>query len=294
MKFTKMHGAGNDYIYVNCMDGTFGGDDGAILNDDSRLAEVACRLSRHHFGIGADGVVLILPSDVADVRMRMFNADGSEGMMCGNATRCIGKYVYDTGYIRRTDVALETASGIKYLTLYPGTDGKIETVSVDMGAPELRPEAIPAIVASEEEGACVEVPVTIDGAEFKITPVSMGNPHGVVFVDEVTDGLVHVAGPKLEVHEMWPDRANIEFARVTGDDEVEMRVWERGSGETLACGTGACATAVAAMITGRIAWDSVTVRLTGGSLMVKWDRADTGHVFMTGPATTVFEGTVEI
>lgn len=292
MRFTKMHGAGNDYIYVNCMDGTFGGDESAILNDERRLAEIARRISRPHFGIGADGMVLIMPSEVADVRMRMFNADGSEGKMCGNATRCIGKYVYDNGYIHREAITLETASGIKYLTLYPEADDKVEMVTVDMGAPELIAEKIPVILP--EAGKDTDVPVSVEGEEMLINPVSMGNPHGVVFVDAVTDALVLGIGPKLEVHGMWPDRANIEFAHVVSDDTIEMRVWERGSGETLACGTGACATAVAAMRTGRVGADEVTIRLIGGDLKVRWDRQQGGHVYMTGSATTVFEGKINL
>lgn len=291
MKFTKMHGAGNDYIYINCLDGKLGGDDGSVLSDPRRIGDLSERLSDRHFGIGADGIILILPSSSADFRMRMFNADGSEGRMCGNATRCIGKYVYDNGYTDKKEITLETASGVKYLTLHAGDDGKIATVTVDMGEPVLIPAEIPVAVNGNDP---VEA-VTVDTSrgEFTFTPVSMGNPHGVIFVDDITDSLVLGAGSELEVHSIWPDRANIEFARMLGDNDIEMRVWERGSGETLACGTGACATAVAAMFTGRTASREVTIHLTGGELKVRWDQ-DTNHVFMSGPAVKVFEGDVQL
>ena len=287
MKFTKMHGAGNDYIYINCLDGTFGGDDGSVLSDSRLLGKLSERLSDRHFGIGADGIILILPSSTADFRMRMFNADGSEGRMCGNATRCIGKYVYDNGYTAKTEITLETASGVKCLELTAGSDGKIESVAVDMGEPILVPAEIP--VAGEGSAPMEAVSINTSRGNVIFTPVSMGNPHGVVFVDEVTDDLVLGLGPEMEVHPVWPDRANIEFARILGNSDIEMRVWERGSGETLACGTGACATAVAAILTGRISSREVTIHLTGGNLMIKWD-SDTNHVFMSGPATTVFDG----
>ncbi len=294
MKFTKMHGAGNDYIYVNCIDGTFGGDDAEIISDDARLADIARRLSRPHFGIGADGLVMILPSDVADMRMRMFNADGSEGRMCGNATRCIGKLAHDNSIIGKdkTSLALETASGVKYLTLFVGDDGLVKEVTVDMGAPVLSAGEVPVVLPDGCDPYAV--PASACGDEFVITPVSMGNPHGVVFVDEITDRLVLAVGPQLEVHPMWPDRANIEFARLNPDGSIDMRVWERGSGETLACGTGACATAVAAMLTGRTSAGKVTIHLIGGDLTVAWDGTPSGHVMMTGPATTVFTGDVTL
>ena len=291
MKFTKMHGAGNDYIYINCLDGTFGGDDSSILENTSLIGEISERLSDRHFGIGADGIILILPSNVADFRMRMFNADGSEGRMCGNATRCIGKYVFDNHYTDKKEITLENASGVKYLTLHTGTDGLVDSVTVDMGVPVLEPREIPVAVA--ENGDASHIDVSARGADFILTAVSMGNPHGVVFVDEITDELVHGVGRELETDPIWPDRANIEFARMLGDNAIEMRVWERGSGETLACGTGACATAVAAMLTGRTAERQVTVRLIGGQLSIRWDSIS-GHVFMTGGATTVFEGEISL
>ena len=288
MKFTKMHGAGNDYIYVNCLDNTFGGDDKAILSDTALIGRISERLSDRHFGVGADGIILILPSDKADFRMRMFNADGSEGRMCGNATRCIGKLVFDNHFTDRTEITLETASGVKYLTLHTGDDGKVSTVTVDMGEPVLVPAGIP--VEAQEN---VDIPAVAAGQQWILTAVSMGNPHGVVFVDEITDELVHKVGPALENHPIWPDRANIEFATVLPDGNLRMRVWERGSGETMACGTGACATAVAAMLTGRTPKSEVTVHLLGGDLTISWDRT-TNHVYMTGPAVTVFEGDVNL
>ena len=291
MRFTKMHGLGNDYIYIDCMDGTFGGDDRSIVTDSSRLEEISSRLSNRHFGIGGDGIVLILPSDNADFRMRIFNADGSEARMCGNASRCIGKYVYDNQLTEKTDITLETASGVKYLTLHTGTDGLVDSVTVDMGSPVFEPDNIPVVVTDGCDAS--HVALSSGGNDFVLTAVSMGNPHGVIFVDEITDELVHGIGRELEVHPIWPDRANIEFARMIGDNVIEMRVWERGSGETMACGTGACATAVAAMLTGRTSQREVTVRLLGGDLLIRWD-GESGHVFMTGGATTVFEGEVAL
>lgn len=293
MRFTKMHGIGNDYIYVDCMDGTFGGADRGILTDDRRIESIVRRLSDRHCGIGGDGLIMILPSDKADFKMRMFNADGSEGRMCGNGTRCIGKYVFDHNHTTKNDITLETLAGIKRLHLFIGADDKVESVRVDMGAPLLSPQEIPAIVPDDYAGGAVSVSADGLNETIGLIPVSMGNPHGVVFVDEVTDRLVHHVGPKLEIHSMWPDRANIEFARMISPSEIEMRVWERGSGETMACGTGACATAVAAMITGR-AKGQVTVHLLGGDLMVEWNGDPLSPVFMTGPAAEVFRGEVEI
>lgn len=291
MRFTKMHGLGNDYIYIDCMDGTFGGDDRSIVTDSSRLEEISSRLSNRHFGIGGDGIVLILPSDNADFRMRIFNADGSEARMCGNASRCIGKYVYDNQLTEKTDITLETASGVKYLQLQIGTDGKVESVTVDMGEPEFNPRNIPVVTSANQGNVDIKVALS-NGQEIKLTAVSMGNPHGVVFIDDFNDIDVHSIGRELEVHPIWPDRANIEFAKVVSQKEIIMRVWERGSGETMACGTGSCATAVASALTGRSS-DEVTVHLLGGDLTIKWNR-DSNHVFMTGTATTVFSGEVEL
>ncbi len=291
MRFTKMHGLGNDYIYIDCMDGTFGGDDRSIVTDSSRLEEISSRLSNRHFGIGGDGIVLILPSDNADFRMRIFNADGSEARMCGNASRCIGKYVYDNQLTEKTDITLETASGVKYLQLQIGADGKVESVTVDMGEPEFNPRNIPVVTSANQGNVDIKVALS-NGQEIKLTAVSMGNPHGVVFIDDFNDIDVHSIGRELEVHPIWPDRANIEFAKVVSQKEIIMRVWERGSGETMACGTGSCATAVASALTGRSS-DEVTVHLLGGDLTIKWNR-DSNHVFMTGTATTVFSGEVEL
>lgn len=291
MRFTKMHGLGNDYIYIDCMDGTFGGDDRSIVTDSSRLEEISSRLSNRHFGIGGDGIVLILPSDNADFRMRIFNADGSEARMCGNASRCIGKYVYDNQLTEKTDITLETASGVKYLQLQIGADGKVESVTVDMGEPEFNPRNIPVVTSANQGNVDIKVALS-NGQEIKLTAVSMGNPHGVVFIDDFNDIDVHSIGRELEVHPIWPDRANIEFAKVVSPKEIIMRVWERGSGETMACGTGSCATAVASALTGRSS-DEVTVHLLGGDLTIKWNR-DSNHVFMTGTATTVFSGEVEL
>ena len=290
MKFTKMHGIANDYVYIDCTDGTFGGETPAILTDDECIAKAARLLSDRHCGVGGDGIILILPSATSDFKMRIFNADGSEGKMCGNGSRCVGKYVYDHNLTRSNSITLETLSGVKYLQLNLGADSLVDTVKVDMGEPEFTPSAIPVNVA---EGASnVRIPVEDGGTHFEITAVSMGNPHGVIFVDEPTDDLVLGVGPMLEKHPMWPDRANIEFAKVLNRNEIRMRVWERGSGETMACGTGACATAVAAMLNG-LTERRVKVHLIGGTLEIFWD-PDTNHVMMTGGATEVFHGEVDL
>lgn len=287
-----MHGLGNDYIYVDCTDGTFGGEDSTILTDDKRLADISVRLSDRHTGIGGDGIIMILPSEIADFKMRIFNADGSEGKMCGNGSRCVGKYVYDNGLTDNTFVALETLSGVKYLELVTGADGKVTEATVDMGEPEVVPSRIPVIV--EEGQTNVDIPFDVDGEVIRLTAVSMGNPHGVAFVDSLDRVDVHATGRKLETHPAFPDRANIEFVEVLGPSEVRMRVWERGSGETMACGTGACATAVATIITGRSGGNrEITVHLLGGDLRIRYD-AVSNHVFMQGPATTVFAGEVDI
>lgn len=276
IKFTKMHGLGNDYVYIDCM-----------KRCPDRLNELAREMSDRHCGVGGDGIILILPSEIADFRMRMFNADGSEGAMCGNGARCIGKYVYDHGLTDRTNITLETLSGVKFLTLYPGKDGKIESITVDMGEPVFDTEKIP-VDAPRNTSVKVTVP---SGREVELTAVSMGNPHGVIFTDDLSDEMVLDVGSQLEVHPVWPDRANIEFARVEGPGNIRMRVWERGSGETMACGTGACATAVAAALTGHAGRDSV-IHLLGGDLSIRWDEK-TNHVLMTGPATEVFNGTYQ-
>lgn len=276
MRFTKMEGLGNDYIYVDCMAGEPASD----------WENLSIRMSDRHFGVGADGIILIMPSKVADFRMRMFNADGSEGKMCGNGSRCVAKYVYDNGLTRKTEVTLETLAGIKVLKMHLGADGKVDTVTVDMGEPILTAAEVPALSASER--MVEENLPTAKHGDFAVTAVSMGNPHGVIFVEEITDELVLGAGPELERHSAFPDRANIEFVKVIDGETVQMRVWERGSGETLACGTGACATAVAAALTGRTN-RKVTVKLIGGDLSIEWNEKD-NHVYMTGPARTVFTG----
>lgn len=277
IRFTKMHGIGNDYIYINCMESTV--DDPASLS---------VKLSDRHTGIGGDGIILILPSTIADFKMRIFNADGSEATMCGNGSRCVAKYVYDHGLTDRKVITLETLSGIKTLSLHTGSDGLVDEVTVDMGEPAFDAGAIPVICGS---ATMVDAPVDTSHGDVRLTAVSMGNPHGVIFVDSLDKVDFFTLGPELERHPMWPDRANIEFVEVISRERLKMRVWERGSGETMACGTGACATAVAAALTGRSARE-VTVSLRGGDLRIKW--GDDGHVYMTGPAAEVFNGIVTV
>ena len=267
LRFTKMEGLGNDYIYVDC----------TLGEPDVDWPALSIAMSDRHFGVGADGIILIMPSLKADFRMRMFNADGSEGKMCGNGSRCVAKFVHDRGLTDKSCVTLETLAGIKVLDMHFGPDGQVETVTVDMGEPVFRAADVPAVCNKER---MVEEPLnTPSRGKFEVTAVSMGNPHGVIFVPEVTDALVLGAGPQLERHEAFPDRANIEFVQVLNPHEVRMRVWERGSGETLACGTGACATAVACVLTGRTGRD-VIVHLAGGDLHIRWDEKD-NHVYMT-------------
>jgi diaminopimelate epimerase len=273
MKFTKMHGCGNDYVYIN----------GLTENVDDPKS-LSIKMSDRHFGVGSDGIVLILPSETSDFKMRMFNADGSEAEMCGNAIRCVGKYVYDNKMIESEEVTIETLAGVKKLELTV-ENNYVTYARVDMGEPILSAEKIP--VKSSLEPVVGEL-VVVDHQAYALTCVSMGNPHGVVFVDEITDDHVHGLGPKLEVHEKFPQKINIEFAKVIDNHNIEMRVWERGSGETLACGTGACATLVAAVLNGKTG-RKAAVNLIGGQLIIEWDEA-TNHVFMSGPAVTVFEG----
>ena len=278
MKFTKMHGIGNDYIYVNGFEET-------VQNP----SEVAIRLSDRRFGIGADGLILILPSDVADCRMEMFNADGSIGKMCGNGIRCVAKYVYDRGIVQKDVLRVETRSGIKTLQLRI-EDGKVSSVRVNMGRPALKPEEIPAHF--NKERIVDEEVQTASGRVWRITCVSVGNPHAVAFVDEVGGLDLPAIGPEMENLPIFPERANIEFVQVLGPHEIRMRVWERGSGETWACGTGACACAGASVLNAKTDRD-VTVHLRGGDLHIFWD-PNTDEVFMEGPAAFVFDGTVEI
>lgn len=266
MKFTKMQGIGNDYVYVNCFEET-------VEHPES----VARLVSDRHFGIGSDGLILICPSQVADCRMRMFNEDGSEGAMCGNGIRCVGKYVYDHGIVDRTRISVETPGGIKYLDMQV-EHGKVTAVQVDMGAPELT--------------SLLPEPIVVDGQELTFTGISVGNPHAVYFRDEIDSLDLEKIGPAFEHHKRFPDRVNSEFVQVIDRNHIRMRVWERGSGETWACGTGATASAVAAMMLG-LTEDQVEVGLTGGTLAIHWDR-ESGHVFMTGPAVEVFHGEMEL
>lgn len=272
--FSKMHGAGNDYIYIN-----------ALKDIPANLPQLARQISNRHTGIGSDGLVVILPSREADFAMRMFNSDGSEAAMCGNASRCIGKYVYEKGLTKKKDIRLATGSGIKKLHL--DIEGKeVKSVTVDMGIPELHPEKIP-VKSSSTESKISEKEV-INGIEYSITAVGMGNPHAIVFVDTLFDRLVLGEGPKMEVAEIFPERANIEFVKVVSPDKLEVRVWERGSGETLACGTGACASVVAGVLNGLLS-RKVTVEMPGGTLSVEW-REDDDHVYLTGPAELIADG----
>lgn len=278
MKFTKMQGIGNDYVYVNC-----------FKEKVEDPGEAAIKVSDRHFGIGSDGLILIKPSEVADFQMDMYNADGSRGAMCGNGIRCVAKYVYDYGLTDKTSVSVETASGIKYLDLTV-ENGKVVLVKVNMGAPILEAAKIP--VVSEKEQVINE-PLLVDGKEYRITGVSMGNPHAITYIDDVKGLDIEKIGPKVEFHPAFPDRVNTEFVKVLDDHTVEMRVWERGSGETLACGTGACAVAVASILNGYVKEEEVTVKLLGGDLKIYWDREE-NLVYMTGPAAVVFDGEIEL
>lgn len=274
MKFTKMQGIGNDYVYVNCLQQT--------IENPSELAK---KISDRHYGVGSDGLIMINPSDKADFEMEMYNADGSRGEMCGNGIRCVAKYVYDYGLTDKTSISVETLAGIKYLDLTV-EDGKVVLVKVDMGKPMLRPEEVPVVSEKEE---VIDEPITVDGQEYRMTCVSMGNPHAVVFIDQdVKEFPLETVGVKFENHERFPKRVNTEFVNVLDRHTAQMRVWERGSGETLACGTGACAVAVACALNG-LTEDEVTVKLLGGDLQIKWDR-EKNTVYMTGPAEVVFDG----
>ena len=277
MKFTKMHGAGNDYVYVNCFE--------EHIPDRSALA---IKVSNRNFGIGSDGLICVCPSDVADFKMDMYNADGSNSAMCGNGIRCVGKYVYDHGMTDKDVITIESGGAIKTLWLNV-EDGKVRSAKVDMGTPILDPEQIP--VALEGEQVLLH-PVNIAGMDCAITCVSMGNPHCVVFVDDV-DGLdLEKIGPQFENHPLFPKRINTEFVQVVDERTLKMRVWERGSGETLACGTGSCASLVAAVLAGK-SENKADLLLRGGVLTIEWDR-EKNTVYMTGPAETVFEGNLYI
>lgn len=273
MKFTKMHGLGNDYIYLN-----------AFEEEISTPERLAIQISDRHFGVGGDGLVLIMPSQIADARMRMFNADGSEAEMCGNAIRCVGKYLYDQRIVSKETLTIETLAGIKRLNLEI-EQKKVAAVKVNMGEPILRSDLIPV---SGDPRNIVGESITVNNHNYQFTAVSMGNPHCIIFVPEITDAMVLTDGPNLEINPLFPRKINVEFVKINSRKSITMRVWERGSGETMACGTGACASVVAAIsnnLTDRV----VTVKLLGGELLIEWEPVS-NHVFMTGPAVTVFEG----
>ena len=277
VNFTKMHGIGNDYVYVD-------GFKEKIPNPNAFSKFISDR----HFGIGGDGLVMILPSEKADFRMRIFNADGSEAKMCGNATRCIGKFVYEVGYTTKTNITLETLSGIKYLKLNV-EDGMVISVEVNMGKAILFPKEIPVLSELER---FIKQPMTIDDKTYEVTCVSMGNPHAVIYCDDVDHLPLETIGPKFEFNPLFPERINTEFVQIINDHTVKMRVWERGSGETWACGTGACAVAVSSVLNGYCKQgEEITVQLRGGDLKITYEQD--GTVLMKGPATKVFDGTIE-
>ncbi len=277
MRFTKMQGLGNDYVYVDCFEET--------VEDAPAVARL---VSDRRFGIGSDGLILIHPSGAADFRMEMYNADGSRGEMCGNGIRCVAKYVYDHGLARREHLVAETDAGEKELDLVVGADGKVSAVRVDMGAPILERSRIPM---HGPAGRVIAEPLRVGDGELVVTCVSMGNPHCVTFVDDVESFAVERTGPLVENHRLFPNRTNTEFVQVVSRAEVAQRTWERGSGETFACGTGACAVVVAARLNDLVD-PRVTVHLRGGDLTIEWE-GDGAHVFMTGPAVEVFRGEVE-
>ena len=273
IKFTKMHGLGNDYVYIDAIN--------QKIENESSLAKF---VSNRHFGIGSDGLILICKSDIADFQMRMFNSDGSEAEMCGNGIRCVGKFVYDKGLTDKTTVKIETLAGIKTLVLNT-KDGKVETARVDMGEPILEAEKIPVI---SKEQPVKNLELEVENKKFKFTCVSMGNPHAITIVENTKEFDVEKYGKILEVDKAFPKKANIEFAQIIDKENIKMRVWERGAGETLACGTGACATAVACNLNG-LTGKKVNIELLGGILNIEWNEND-NHVYMTGPAVTVFDG----
>ena len=279
LRFTKMHGISNDYVYISTFD-----------QPEQDWEALSIRLSDRRTGVGGDGIILVCPSDVADAKMRIFNADGSEGMMCGNGIRCVGKFIYDKGLVPadKTTVTIDTLSGVKTLELTVA-DGKAQSARVDMGAAILKPADIPAVYDGD---TMIDAPLEVDGKTWNVTAVSMGNPHCVTFVDDVDSLELEKIGPRFERHPAFPERVNTEFVRVIDDHTLQMRVWERGSGETWACGTGACATAVAACLNGHCKkGEDITVHLRGGDLTIRYTDET---VIMTGPAATVFEGEVEI
>ena len=277
MKFTKMHGCGNDYVYVNLFEEQL-----------DNPAEVSIKVSDRHFGIGSDGLITIGPSDKADFRMHIYNADGSEAEMCGNGIRCVAKYVYDHKLTDKTEITVETGAGVLTLILYP-ENGKVQQVRVDMGEPILTPADIPVVSQNDK---VINEPIEVGGKTWNMTCVSMGNPHAVVFVDDTASFPLETYGPLFENHERFPKRTNTEFVQVISRTEANMRVWERGSAETWACGTGTCATVMACILNGKTE-DKVLVHLRGGDLTIEYDRAS-NHVFMTGPGTEVFSGEIEV
>lgn len=275
MKFTKMHGIGNDYVYINCFE-----------EQVDNPEELAVKVSDRHFGIGSDGLILIKPSKVADCEMAMYNADGSRSEMCGNGVRCVGKYVYDNGIAKKETITVETLAGIKTLKFeIDEVTDTVTAVTVNMGEPIFEPEKIPVLYT---ENPVKAVPIAVDGQEYEITCISMGNPHAVTFVENVASLNLEEIGPKFENHEKFPRRVNTEFIELVDREHMKMRVWERGSGETLACGTGACASAVAAILNGHVERE-VEIELLGGKLVIFWNQED-NCVYMTGAATTVFSG----
>jgi diaminopimelate epimerase len=273
IKFTKMHGIGNDYLYID-----------ARRKKIKNLSELARKMSHRNFGVGSDGIILILNSKSADFKMRIFNADGSEAEMCGNGIRCFAKYVYDHGLIKRKEIAIETLAGVKHVEIFTKHD-KVSKVRVDMGEPILLRDRIPMI---GDPGMVIDEELQLDGIKFNVTAVSMGNPHAIIYVEDVKNFPVQKYGPMIENHPSFPKRTNVEFVQVIGEKEVVQRTWERGSGETLACGTGASAVTVAGILTKRTA-RSITIHLLGGDLEIEWNEKD-NHVYMIGPAVEVFEG----
>jgi diaminopimelate epimerase len=278
MKFTKMHGAGNDYVYVNCFEET-------VANPQN----VAIQVSNRNFGIGSDGLILIMPSDKADVAMRMFNSDGSESEMCGNGIRCVAKYAYDHGIVSKKEITAETGAGILTLQLVPGSDGKIEKVRVNMGPPRLTRGEIP--MTGDAGAKVIAEPLVILDRTFYITCASMGNPHCVIFVDDADNFPVSTYGPLIETHELFPRRTNVEFVQIISRSEIRQRTWERGAGETLACGTGSSAVTAACVLNG-LTEKRILNHLSGGDLEMEW--ADDGYIYMTGPAVEVFSGEIKL
>ena len=280
MKFTKMHGCGNDYVYIN------GIEEKLPLE---KKPEIVRFLSDRHFGVGGDGAIFINASDVADFEMEMYNADGTRSEMCGNGIRCVAKFVYDKRLTEKQQISIVSAGKVKYLDLTVNEKNLVETVKVNMGNPILIPEQIPVALSGE---CAVNVPITVQGKEYKMTCVSMGNPHAVLFVEDVNSLDLEAIGPDFEHHVLFPNRTNTEFVQIVDRNHVKMRVWERGTGETLACGTGCCATAVACVLNG-LTDTEVEVEVLGGKILIQWDR-ENNLVYMTGPATTVFEGEIDI